>query len=123
MGALAAMLMAASGTAALMPPGWSVICPPKSRPDEIVVCANREPPPSPYRAPLPVLRSFGERGTLSVSNERNRLLGPDVGTAGTCSGTWGPGGPFGCNYQRFKENVNQAAGSRDPRGRVYEAER
>ncbi|OYQ28220.1 hypothetical protein CHU93_09655 [Sandarakinorhabdus cyanobacteriorum] len=118
---LAALIVAASGTAALMPPGWSVSCPPRRQPDEIVVCANREPPPSPYRAPLPVRREFGARGTLSVSNERNRLLGPDVGTAGTCSGTWGSGGAFGCKYNEFKANVNQAAGSRDPRGRVYEA--
>jgi hypothetical protein len=36
-----------------------------------------------------VLRHIGERGTASVSAERNKLLGPDIGTAGTCSGTWG----------------------------------
>lgn len=118
MPAMAALVLAAAGTASLMPPGWSVICPPRSRPDEVVVCADREPAKSPYRAPLPVLRDFGGRGTASVSAERNRLLGPDTGTIGTCS-TWGPGGAFGCNYQRFKDNVNQAAGQRDPRGRVY----
>lgn len=117
----AALLLAVAapeGTAALMPPGWSTLCPPKTRPDEIVVCADREPKLSPYRAPLPVLRNFGERGTASVSAERNKLLGPDVGTIGTCS-TWGPGGLFGCSFQSFKNNVNQAAGSKDPRGRVY----
>lgn len=119
MAVLAALIMAAGGTAAMMPPGWSVSCPPRSKPDEIVVCANREPPVSPYRAPLPALRGFGERGTASPSAERNRLLGPDVGTIGTCS-TWGPGGLHGCAYKQFKENVNQAAGSRDPRGRLYE---
>jgi len=118
MAVLVALIMAAGGTAAMMPPGWSVTCPPRSKPDEIVVCANRDPPPSPWRAPLPVLRRFGERGTASPSAERNRLLGPDVGTIGTCS-TWGAGGIFGCNFQQFKDNVNQAAGSRDPRGRVY----
>lgn len=115
---LVALIAAATGTAALMPPGWSSLCPPKSKPDEIVVCADREPKPSPYRAPLPVLQTFGERGTASVSAERNTLLGPDVGTIGTCS-TWGAGGIFGCNFQRFKDNVNQAAGQGDPRGRVY----
>jgi hypothetical protein len=116
----AALLLAAVGAAALMPKGWSVLCPPRSSPDEIVVCADWEPQPSPYRAPLPVLRGFGARGTASVSAERNRFLGSDVGTAGTCSGTWGPGGPFGCKFNEFKNNVNQAAGSRDTRGRVYE---
>lgn len=115
---LAALALAAAGTASLMPPGWSALCPPKTRPDEIVVCADRERAVSPYRALLPVLRSFGERGTASVSAERNKLLGADMGTIGTCS-TWGAGGIFGCNYQRFKDNVNQAAGQGDPRGRVY----
>lgn len=115
----AALLLAADGTAALMPKGWTVLCPPKSTTDEIVVCADRDPPPSPYRPPLPVWKPFGDRGTASVSAERNRLLGPDTGTIGSCS-TQGPGGAFGCNYQRFKDNVNQAAGSRDTRGRVYE---
>lgn len=115
----AALALAAASTASLMPPGWSVLCPPRSRSDEIVVCADREPSPSPYRAPLPVLRDFGARGTASVSAERNRLLGPDVGTAGTCSGSWGPAGPFGCKYNEFKNNVNQAAGQGDPRGRAY----
>ena len=118
MSVLAALIVAAGGTAGLMPPGWSALCPPKTRPDEIVVCADRDPLPSPYRAPLPVLRDFGGRGTASVSAERNRLLGPDTGTIGTCS-TWGAGGVFGCNFQQFKDNVNQAAGSHDPRGRIY----
>ena len=115
---LAALIAAVTGTASLMPPGWSVLCPPKTRPDEIVVCADRAPQPSPYRAPLPVRREFGGRGTASVSAERNRLLGPDMGTIGTCS-AWGAGGAFGCRHQHFKDNVNQAAGVRDPRGRVY----
>lgn len=116
---VAALLLAADGTAALMPRGWSVLCPPKTRPDEIVVCTNRDPPPSPYRAPIAIPREFGDRGTASVSAERNRLLGPDAGTVGTCSGI-GPSGPFGCKHQEFNNNVNQAAGSRDTRGRVYE---
>lgn len=119
---LAAMAAPEGGTAALMPPGWSSLCPPKASPDEIQVCGSREPRPFPYRAPLPVLREFGGRGTASVSAERNSLLGPDVGTIGTCS-TWGAGGAFGCNFQQFKNNVNQAAGSRDPRGRVYQQPR
>jgi hypothetical protein len=113
------LIAAASGTASLMPPGWSSLCPPKSKPDEIVVCADRDPRPSPYRAPLPVLREFGGRGTASVSAERNRLLGPQVGSLGSCSAS-GPGGAFGCKYQEFKDNVNQAAGSRNPQGRVYD---
>lgn len=115
----AALLLAADGAAPLLPPGWSALCPPRSKSDEIVVCANRDPAPSPYRAPLALPRAFGERGTASVSAERNRLLGPDTGTIGTCS-AWGAGGAFGCAFQSFKDNVNQAAGSRDARGRVYE---
>ena len=75
MSLLAGFVLAAAGTASLMPPGWSVLCPPKSRPDEIVVCADREPAQSPYRAPLPVLRDIGERGTASVSAERNKFWG------------------------------------------------
>jgi hypothetical protein len=86
---LVAVVLMAAGTVSLMPPGWSALCPPKTRLDEIVVCADREPALSPYRAPLPVLRDIGERGTASVSAERNKLLGPDIGTVGTCSGTWG----------------------------------
>jgi hypothetical protein len=111
---LAALIGAASP---LMPPGWSALC--DAPGDEILVCARRDPLPSPYRAPLPAPRQFGERGTASVSAERNRLLGPDVGTIGTCS-TWGAGGFAGCQHQRFKDSVNQAAGGRDPRGRVYQ---
>ncbi len=116
---LAALLLAAEGTAALMPPGWSVLCPRTGPAGEAVVCASRDPPPSPYRAPIAQPRMFGERGTASVSAERNRLLGPDAGFTGTCSGI-GPSGPFGCGFKQFKDNVNQAAGSRDPRGRLYE---
>ena len=115
----AALIAAASGMAALMPLEWSAACPPRSSPDEIVVCANRDPAPSPYRSPLPALRNFGRRGTASVSAERNALLGPDAGTIGSCSAL-GASGMFGCNFRQFKDSVNQAAGSRDPRGRVYE---
>ncbi|WP_372915434.1 hypothetical protein [Sandarakinorhabdus sp.] len=118
MGLLAALAVAAAGSAGLMPPGWSVLCPPKRRPDEIVVCADREPARSPYRAPLQVLRGFGERGTASVSAERNRLLGPDAGSLGSCS-AMGAGGWTGCKYKEFIDNVNQAAGVKDPRGRAY----
>jgi hypothetical protein len=118
---VAAFMVAAAGTASLVPPGWSALCPSRSQTDEQVVCADRESKPSPFRAPLPVLQEFGTPGSASVSAERNKLLGPDVGTIGTCS-TWGAGGVFGCNFQRFKENVNQAAGQSDPRGRVYRQE-
>lgn len=114
---LAALIGAASER---LPPGWSALCTPRG--DETVVCGHREPPPSRYRAPLPLPRPFGERGTASVSAERNRLLGTDVGTIGTCS-AWGAGGAFGCRHQQFKDSVHQAAGSRDPRGRVYDPPR
>lgn len=113
-----AALMLATGNVILMPPGWSSLCPPKTHSDEILVCGDREPRPSPYRAPLPVLRSFGERGTASVSAERNRLLDQKTGAVGSCS-AWGAGGWTGCRYREFKDNVNQAAGAKDPRGRAY----
>ena len=116
MPALAAAL--ALQAAALLPPGWSALCP-KPEPGEVVVCADREPPAAKWRLPMAFPREFGERGTASVSRERNALLGPDVGTIGNCNNV-GPGGWTGCSYQSFKQNVQQAAGSRDPRGRVYE---
>jgi hypothetical protein len=106
---LAALIAAAGGTASLMPPGWSVLCPPKSRPDEIMVCADRGAVASPYRAPLPVPPEDGARGTATVSAERNRLLGQDVGGLGSCS-AWGAGGWTGCRFQAFKDHVNQSAG-------------
>jgi hypothetical protein len=109
MGVLAALALAAASTASLMPPGWSAVCPPRSRPDEIVVCADRTPRRSPYRAPLRAPPEDGTRGTASVSAERNRLLGQDVGSLGSCS-AWGAGGFTGCQFKTFKDQVNQAAG-------------
>jgi hypothetical protein len=109
MALLAGLVLVAAGTASLMPPGWSVLCPPRSRPDEIVVCADREPARSPYRAPLRTPAEPGARGTATVSAERNRLLGQDVGSLGSCS-AWGAGGWTGCRFQAFKDHVNQSAG-------------
>lgn len=100
-----------------IPPRLSALCP-KGEPGEIVVCADPDPPKSPYRLPLPTLPEVGARGTASVSRERNALLEPGPGGIGSCS-TAGAGGWTGCSYGDFKRNVEQAAGGSDPRGRVY----
>jgi hypothetical protein len=111
------LALAFFGQASLMPPGWRASdCDKKG--DEITVCAPLEPKRSPYRLPLTSLPPVGERGTESVSAERNRLLGPDAATIGSCS-TMGPGGWTGCRHQHFKANVAQAAGAHDPRGRIF----
>ncbi len=112
---VAALLLAAPA----VPPSLSALCP-KAVPGEIVVCADGEPPKSPWRLPEPPPRAFGSRGSESVSRERNALIEPANVSSGSCS-TVGPGGWTGCRYRDFKRSVEQAAGSRDPRGRLYEA--
>ncbi|WP_310497498.1 hypothetical protein [Sandarakinorhabdus sp.] len=115
---LAALLLLVETALLPIPPGWSALCP-RAAPGEIIVCADAEQRKSPFRSPIEMPRSFGERGTASVSAERNSLLGMDVGSIGGCS-AYGPGGWTGCSYKGFKQNVSQAAGGRDTRGRVYE---
>lgn len=115
--ALCISSLLAGGAAAEVPASLSVLCP-KAAPSEIVVCADGEPPASPYRLPLPVDPVAGDRNLVAVSRERNALIEPDAGGTGSCSAS-GAGGWTGCQYRSFKQNVQQAAGSRDVRGRIH----
>ena len=115
---LTALLLA---TATAAPPLLSALCP-KASGDEIVVCANPDPPYSPYRAPLrggPP--EAGTRAAMSVSRERNSLFDYDAGGSGLCSSV-GAGGAYGCAFKSFKAGVEQRANARDYRGRIYDAE-
>ena len=109
-------LLAASAAA---PVSLSGLCP-KTHGDEIVVCGDREPKPSPYRLPLALGPDIGLKSSESVSRERNGLFDYDAGGSGLCSAV-GPGGAWGCSFKSFKADVNQRAGARDTRGRVYDA--
>ncbi len=108
---------AAAQSLPLPKPSLSALCP-KARPGEIVVCADPDPPKSPYRLPLPVERDPGDPRNVSVSRERNALFDYDAGGIGSCS-TSGAGGSSGCGFQRHKRWVEQRANARDPRGQVF----
>jgi hypothetical protein len=110
------LLLVASAAA---PVSLSGLCP-KARGDEIIVCGDREPRLSPYRLPLAVAPDIGLKSSDSVSRERNGLFDYDPGGSGLCSSV-GAGGAWGCSFKQFKANVNQRAGARDVRGRVYDA--
>lgn len=104
---------------AAAPVSLSALCP-KTGGDEIVVCAQPEPRPSPYRDPLrggPP--EAGSRAATSVSRERNSLFSYDAGGSGLCS-TVGPGGMHGCAFKSFKAGVEQRANASDYRGRIYD---
>ena len=109
-----ALLLAAP----VVPPILSALCP-KALPGEIVVCADADPPKSPYRLPLPVERAPGNRNTISVSRERNALFDYDAGGMQSCS-TAGAAGQSGCGFKRHKNWVEQSAGATDPRGRLWD---
>lgn len=109
---------AAAPVAAQMPPILSALCP-KPKPGEIVVCADLEPPKSPYRLPLPVPLVEGSRDTISPSRERNALFDYDFGGTGSCS-TVGGGGATGCHHRNHMQGVEQRAKSKDPRGHLFE---
>lgn len=110
-------LLAGPGLAQI-PPSLSALCP-KPLPGEIVVCADEEPPKSPYRLPLPVPLVEGSRETISPSRERNALLDYDLGGTGSCS-TVGPGGWTGCKYQDHRRAAEQRAKAKDPRGHLFD---
>ena len=101
------------------PVSLSGLCP-KAGGDEIIVCGDREPRLSPYRLPLALGPDMGLKSSESVSRERNGLFDYDAGGSGLCSAV-GPGGAWGCSFKQFKADVNQRAGARDKRGRVYDA--
>ena len=117
------MIAAAVGLALLaadtatIPPILSAICP-KAGPGEIVVCADAEPPKSPYRLPLPVAIDRGSRNAVSVSRERNALFDHDDGML-SCSPS-GASGAAGCGFKRHKAWVEQRAGARSGGGRIYD---
>jgi hypothetical protein len=117
---IAALLLAAAAPAIdPRPPSLSALCP-KAAPGEIVVCADAEPPKSPYRLPLPTEPDRGDPRTISVSRERNALFDYDAGGMHSCS-TAGAAGQSGCGFKKHKAWVEQRAGARDPRGRIYDA--
>jgi len=114
------LLAAASvvgGDRPVVPPALSALCP-KAGPGEIVVCADPEPPKSPYRLPLGVAPVAGDRDTVSVSAERNALFDHDAGGSGLCSSV-GPGGAWGCSYRDLKRSERQRAGASDKRGWIF----
>lgn len=108
------LLLAGSGA---ILPQLSALCP-RPRAGEIVVCADAEARRSPWRLPLPPPPVDGAAHGASVSRERNALIAPDNASSGSCSSV-GPGGWTGCRYRDFKRNVEQAAGQRDARGRIF----
>ena len=92
-----------------IPPALSALCP-KAAPGEIVVCADPDPPKSPFSLPLPMARERGDPNTVSVSRERNALFDYDAGGIGSC-GASGATGNFGCGAQKHKRWVEQRAGA------------
>ncbi|GGE04466.1 hypothetical protein GCM10011529_08560 [Polymorphobacter glacialis] len=106
---------------AAVPPSLSALCP-KAAPGEIVVCADVERPKSPYRLPLPLEPDPESRNSISISRERNALFDHDAGGMHSCS-TAGSAGQSGCGFKRHKSWVEQRAGARDPRGRIFDAAR
>jgi hypothetical protein len=114
-------LQAGLGAAVPLPiaPSLSALCP-KAKPGEIVVCADPDPPKSPYRLPLPIDLDPDDPRTISPSRERNALLDYDAGGAGSCS-TAGSAGASGCGFNAHKRWVEQRANARDPRGALWDA--
>ncbi|WP_207790553.1 hypothetical protein [Polymorphobacter fuscus] len=104
-----ALAAAVAPAAAQIPPKLSALCP-KAAPGEIVVCADTDPPKSPYRLPLPMERDRGDPNAVSVSRERNGLFDYDAGGIGSC-GVAGAGGNFGCGMRKHKAWVEQRAGA------------
>jgi hypothetical protein len=101
-----------------IPPSLSALCP-KAKPGEIIVCADPDPPKSPYRLPLELPPERGSKNSISVSRERNALIEPDAGGIGSCS-TAGAAGMSGCGLKAHKAWVEQRAGARSGAGRVYD---
>jgi hypothetical protein len=112
-------LLFAAPVAAQIPPILSGLCP-KAAPGEIIVCADPEPPKSPYRLPLPVERDPGDPNNTSVSRERNGLFDYDGGGIGSC-GTAGAAAGFGCRQLEHKRRVEQRANAPDGRGWLFNA--
>jgi hypothetical protein len=110
-----AFLLLAGGGGIL--PQLSALCP-KPLPGEILVCADGESPRSSWRVAPGAPPIEGASNTASVSRERNALIAADNASSGSCSSV-GTGGWTGCRHREFKRNVEQAAGQRDFRGRIF----
>ena len=81
----------------------------KGEGEEIVVCAKREQPRSPYRIPEPPPRFDAGGDDASVSRERHGLYEHgDVGIH-SCT-TVGPGGYTGCVFKQWKNGDEQWGG-------------
>ncbi len=112
-------LLLLAGAAAAAPVSTSALCG-AAKSDEIVVCGQLDPPPSPYRLPLRIAPEFGTRASASVSAERNALFDYDAGGGGLCSNV-GATGALGCGVKALKRSEQQRAGAHDARGRLYDA--
>lgn len=99
-------------------PSLSALCP-KAKPGEIVVCADAEPPKSPYRLPLDMPPEIGTKESISVSRERNALFDFDAGGIGSCS-TAGSGGASGCGFRDHRHWVEQRSTGRSGKGNLYD---
>jgi hypothetical protein len=104
-----------------IPPSLSALCP-KAQPGEIIVCADLEPPKSPYRVPLELPPERGSKNSISVSRERNALFDFDAGGIGSC-GTAGAAGMSGCGLQGHNRWVEQRANAKSGAGRLYDRDR
>ena len=112
------ILLAALLIDAAVPPSLSALCP-RPKPGEILVCADPDPPKSPYRAPLELPPERGTKNSISVSRERNALFDFDAGGPGSCSAA-GLAGNYGCGAKAHKGWVEQRAGARSGGGRRYD---
>jgi hypothetical protein len=83
------------------------------------VCADSDPPKSPYRLPLPLPPDRDAKSSISVSRERNALLDYDAGGMQSCSAT-GSAGASGCGFKRHKAWVEQRAGAKSGAGRIFD---
>jgi hypothetical protein len=101
-----------------IPPKLSALCP-KAAPGEIVVCADLEPPKSPYQLPLRMPPARGSKNSISVSRERNALFYYDSGGIGSCFASGNTSGS-GCGFNAHKAWVEQRAGARSGGGRIYD---
>lgn len=76
--------------------------------DGLVVCGRRERPL--YRLPEQPEGFDPDGNVMSVARERHKLYEVGDTGIGSCS-TVGPGGWTGCQFQRWKEERQQHAGS------------
>lgn len=115
---VAILVLASPAAAEPILPILSALCP-KPKDGEIIVCASKDPPKSPYRLPLPSPPDRGSRNSASVSRERNALFDYDSGGMLSCS-TSGASGSAGCGFKAHKNWVEQRAGAKSGGGYLYD---